>query len=97
MKILITALKTGDGKKVMEYTKLEAETENIKHELIELEPLEEKAGFTQEVVYDNKTNSYKFEYKAIPKSELEQLKDGLDVAMGSIVELTQAIAEGGGQ
>lgn len=88
MKYVVTTMDTGDTKQVINQQMLPAETDSIKHELIELEPLEKKAGFTQEIVFDGKT--YKLEYKAIPKSKIEQLEDLVYELVGSSLE------EGGG-
>ena len=76
MKILVTAMRNNDDKKIVS-TQILSETENIKHELIELEPLPEKEGYTQEVIYDKKSKSYKLHYVEIPKSELEIVKEEL--------------------
>lgn len=76
MKILVTAMRNNDDKKIVS-TQFLSETENIKHELIELEPLPEKEGYTQEVIYDKKSKSYKLHYVEIPKSELEIVKEEL--------------------
>ncbi len=77
MKILITTMQNNDGKKIVSTQFLSEETENIKHELIELEPLPEKEGYTQEVIYDKKSESYKLHYVEIPKSELEIVREEL--------------------
>lgn len=76
MKILVTAMKNNDDKKVIS-TQFMVETENIKHELIELEPLPEKEGYTQEVIYHKESKSYKLHYVEIPKSETEKLREEL--------------------
>lgn len=77
MKILVTTMKNNDDKKVISTQFLPNETENIKYELIELEPLPEKEGYTQEVIYDKKSKSYKLHYVEIPKSELEIVREEL--------------------
>lgn len=97
MKLLITTMKNNDDKKIVSTQFLSEETENIKHELIELAPLPEKEGYTQELVYDKESKSYKLYYVEIPKSETEKLREELEMAKGSIVELTQMIAIAGGE
>lgn len=76
MKILVTAMRNNDDKKIVS-TQFLSETENIKHELIELEPLPEKEGYTQEVIYDKESKSYKLHYVEIPKTETEKLREEL--------------------
>lgn len=76
MKILVTAMRNNDDKKIVS-TQFLSETENIKHELIELEPLPEKEGYTQEVIYDKEFKSYKLHYVEIPKTETEKLREEL--------------------
>ncbi|MGP1448145.1 MAG: hypothetical protein ACTTKQ_00445 [Filifactor alocis] len=76
MKILITTMRNDYDKKIVS-TQFLSETENIKHELIELEPLPEKEGYTQEVIYDKKSKSYKLHYVEIPKTETEKLREEL--------------------
>ena len=76
MKILVTAMRNNDDKKIVS-TQFLSETENIKHELIELEPLPEKEGYTQEVIYDKESKSYKLHYVEVPKTETEKLREEL--------------------
>ena len=77
MKILVTAMRNNDDKKIVSTQFLSEETENIKHELVELALLPEKEGYTQEVIYDKKSKSYKLHYVEIPKSELEIVREEL--------------------
>lgn len=100
MKILVTTMQSGaDVKEIVSTHMLPDESENIKHELIELVPLSEKAGYTQELVYDKESKSYKFNYVEIPKSEeeltlealKEQVRKGLDLSSMTDEELQKKI------
>lgn len=77
MKILITTMRNDDDKKIISTQYLSQETDSIKHELIELEVLPDKEGYTQEVIYDKAKQQYKMQYKEIPKSELEIVREEL--------------------
>ena len=100
MKILVTTMQSKkDVKEIVSTHMLPDESENIKHELIELVPLSEKAGYTQELVYDKESKSYKFNYVEIPKSEeeltlealKEQVRKGLDLSSMTDEELQKKI------
>lgn len=69
MKILVTTMKLQEDKSIVSSQLLQEETDNIKHELIYLEPLPDKEGFQQIVVYDKASGSYKFEYEELPKTQ----------------------------
>lgn len=89
MKILITTMKNETDKKIISTKFLSDETENIKHELIELEPLPEKEGYTQVVQYDKAKQQYKLEYEEIPKTPEELLEERLRVVEKAAAESLQ--------
>lgn len=89
MKILATTLKNKDDKKVISFQFLSNETENIQHELIELEPLPEKEGYTQVVQYDAKKKQFKLEYEEIPKTQEQILEERLRVVEKAAAESLQ--------
>lgn len=100
MKILVTTMQSKkDVKEIVSTHMLPDESENIKHELIELVPLSEKAGYTQELVYDKESKTYKFHYVEIPKTEeeltlealKEQVRKGLDLSSMTDEELQKKI------
>ena len=100
MKILVTTMQSKkDVKEIVSTHFLPDESENIKHELVELAPLPEKAGYTQELVYDKESKSYKFDYAEIPKTEeeltlaalKEQVRKGLDLSSMTDEELQKKI------
>lgn len=77
MKILVTTMKNNDDKKIVSTQFLSQETDSVKHELIELEVLPNKEGYTQEIIYDKEKQQYKMQYKEIPKSEEEMTLNAL--------------------
>lgn len=89
MKILVTTMKNNDDKKIVSTQVLSQETENIKHELIELEPLPEKEGYTQVVRYDKEKRQYKLEYEEIPKTPEELLEERLRIVEKATAESLQ--------
>lgn len=86
MKILITSMLSGDGKSVVQSRKLPAETEHIRHELIEIAELEEREGYSQELVYDKEQKKFKFEYKEIPKTSDQEQEERLKVLEKALTE-----------
>ena len=100
MKILITTMQSGeDAKEIISTHFLSDETENIKHELIELDKMPEKEGYTQELVYDKESKGYKLHYVEIPKTEeeltlealKEQVRKGLNLSNMTDEELQKKI------
>lgn len=89
MKILITTMRNDDDKKIVSTQFLSEETENIKHELIELEPLPEKEGYTQVVRYDKEKRQYELEYEEIPKTPEELIEERLRVVEKAAAEALQ--------
>lgn len=88
MKILVTAMRNNDDKKIVS-TQFLSETKNIKHELIELESLPEKEGYTQVVQYDKAKQQYKLEYEEIPKTPEELLEERLRIVEKATAESLQ--------
>lgn len=88
MKILVTAMRNNDDKKIVS-TQFLSETENIKHELIELEPLPKKDGYTQVVRYDKEKRQYELEYEEIPKTPEELLEERLRIVEKAAAEALQ--------
>lgn len=95
MKVLITAMKTEEGKKVTFFQTLHEETENIKHELVEVEGVEDKEGFTKEVVFNAQTKKYEFAYVEVPKTRLQEVEEELEKTNQALQEwiLSQANQE----
>lgn len=89
MKILITTMRNDDDKKIISTQFLSEETENIKHELIELERLPEKDRYTQVVQYDKEKRQYKLEYEEIPKTSEELLEERLRIVEKATAESLQ--------
>lgn len=89
MKILITTMRNDDDKKIVSTQFLSDETDNIKHELIELEALPEKEGYTQVVQYDKAKQQYKLEYEEIPKTPEELLEERLRIVEKATAESLQ--------
>ena len=89
MKILVTTMRNDDDKKIVSTQFLSEETENIKHELIELEPLPEKEGYTQVVRYDKEKRQYELEYEEIPKTPEELIEERLRVVEKAAAEALQ--------
>lgn len=89
MKILVTTMKNNDDKKVVSTQFLSVETENIHHELIELEPLPKKDGYTQVVRYDKEKRQYELEYEEIPKTPEELLEERLRIVEKAAAEALQ--------
>lgn len=86
MKILITSMTSEKGKIVVRSQILPKETENILHEVIEVAEIEEKEGCFKELVYDNKTKKYKFEYREIPKTSDQEQEERIKVLEKALAE-----------
>lgn len=86
MKVLVTSMKNESETIVANYQILSAETENIKHELVEVEDLPEKKGYSKELVYDKDLKKYKFEYQELPLTEEEKMNE-------EIIKLKQALVD----
>lgn len=89
MKILVTTMKNNDDKKIVSTQFLSQETDSVKHELIELEVLPNKEGYTQEIIYDKEKQQYKLEYEEIPKTPEELLEERLRIVEKATAESLQ--------
>lgn len=86
MKILVTSMASDREKSVLQSQILPAETEHIRHTLIEVEELEEKEGYSQELVYDEEQKNFKLEYKEIPKTSDQEQEERLKVLEKALAE-----------
>lgn len=86
MKVLVTSTNNGEEKTVTYAQMLSAETDNIKHELVEVEDLPEKKGYSKELMYDKDLKKYKFEYRELPLTEEEKMNE-------EIIKLKQALVD----
>lgn len=93
-KYLVRFTKDKDGKKVCDFQSVKQE---LIHEYHEVEDLPYKEGFFAETYWNEEENKLKQRYVEIPKTETEKLREELEIAKGSIVELTQMIAIAGGE
>lgn len=94
MKILITKQTDPKTKKSMLINQqvLPEETKNIKHELVELEPLPPKDSFHVTYEYDNDSQKVVGKYVEIPKSETQQLKEDLEQTKIALAEMTALLS-----
>ncbi len=90
-KYLVRFTKEKEGKKVYDFQTVHQE---LIHEYHEVEELPYKESFFTETYWDEEEKKLKQKYIEIPKTETEKLKEELEVAKGSIVELAQMLAGG---
>lgn len=93
MKVLVTSMNKGIGKSIVQSQILPAETEHIRHALIEVNELEEKEGYSQELVYDEAQKNFKFEYKEIPKSSVQEQEERIRVLEKALAETLKSQKE----